>query len=123
MIANQKRLQREKKTIRAMIELYCQEQHHPQQGLCPDCTQLSSYALQRIEKCPYGSAKPTCASCPIHCYQPAMRQQVRVVMRFAGPRMLLRHPVLALLHMWDGKVNAPDTKKKSEITSPPSPSL
>jgi hypothetical protein len=23
------------------------------------------------------------------------------VMRFAGPRMLFRHPLLALLHWWD----------------------
>jgi hypothetical protein len=28
-----------------------------------------------------------------------MRERVREVMIFAGPRMLLRHPVLALLHL------------------------
>ncbi len=35
----------------------------------------------------------------MHCYRPEMRQRVRDVMIFAGPRMLLRHPVLALLHL------------------------
>jgi hypothetical protein len=32
-----------------------------------------------------------------------MREQVRAIMRYAGPRMLLRHPVLALMHVWDGR--------------------
>ncbi len=31
-----------------------------------------------------------------------MREKIRRVMRYAGPRMLLRHPVMALLHMVDG---------------------
>ncbi len=31
-----------------------------------------------------------------------MRERVRAVMRYAGPRMLLCHPILALLHLRDG---------------------
>ena len=30
-----------------------------------------------------------------------MRTRIKEVMRYAGPRMLFRHPVLALLHHWD----------------------
>jgi hypothetical protein len=31
-----------------------------------------------------------------------MRERVRVAMRYAGPRMLFRHPIMALLHLIDG---------------------
>ena len=57
--------------------------------------------MQRIDRCPYQEDKPTCAKCPIHCYKPAMRERVRQVMRYAGPRMLLYHPVLAISHYID----------------------
>jgi hypothetical protein len=33
-----------------------------------------------------------------------MREAVREVMRYAGPRMALRHPILAFLHLLDGFV-------------------
>jgi hypothetical protein len=62
---------------------------------------LITYALQRIDQCPYQVDKPTCAHCPIHCYKPTIRQQVRQAMRYAGPRMIIYHPVLAILHSWD----------------------
>ena len=45
---------------------------------------------------PSAPEKPTCANCQIHCYGPRQRETVRIMMRHAGPRMLLRHPVLAL---------------------------
>ena len=59
------------------------------------------YAERRLEKCPYGQDKPTCANCPIHCYKPAQREKAREVMRFAGPRMTWRHPWRALNHLFD----------------------
>ena len=98
----EKRLARERRTISIMIRVYCQAQHTPAGDLCAECAELEAYALQRIEKCPFGWRKPTCAKCPIHCYKPAMRERVRQVMRYAGPRMLIRHPKLAVLHMFDG---------------------
>ncbi len=96
------RLARERRTISVMIQIYCQGSHHSNGHLCPECEQLAAYAMQRLDKCPFQAAKPTCAKCPIHCYRPAMRQQVRQVMRYAGPRMMLRHPFLAILHSLDG---------------------
>ncbi len=102
LFSNHYRLDRERRTIGVMIQIYCQHHHNPAAGLCPECQQLAAYAMQRLEKCPFGAGKPTCAKCPIHCYKPAMRQQVRQVMRFSGPRMLLRHPILAVLHTLDG---------------------
>ena len=97
-----RRLAREKRTLQAMVRVYCRAHHGSKGPLCPECQALCDYALGRLARCPYGAEKPTCANCPTHCYKPALREQVKVVMRYAGPRMLFRHPILALLHMLDG---------------------
>ena len=91
-----------------MMEIYCRDHHGRRAGHCPECAGLMEYAGKRLEKCPWQEAKPTCANCPVHCYVPTMRERVRVVMRYAGPRMLLRHPVLAVLHVLDGRKTAPE---------------
>jgi len=97
-----RRIGREKRTIRAMVKIYCRAHHVCSRGLCAECQQLLDYAHCRLDRCPFGARKPACADCPIHCYKPAMRAQVVAVMRYAGPRMLLRHPILALRHLIDG---------------------
>ncbi len=97
----QERLERERHTIQVMMGIYCRGHHRPQETLCPECQALWNYAGQRIDKCPFQADKPTCAKCPIHCYKPAMREQVRRVMRYAGPRMMLYHPLLTLRHYLD----------------------
>jgi hypothetical protein len=97
------RMARELKTVEAMIDLYCHHQHGPSNGLCPGCEALRDYARQRLQKCPFQENKTTCAKCPIHCYKPELREQIRAVMRYAGPRMLYHHPVLALQHLADGR--------------------
>jgi hypothetical protein len=105
-----RRIRREKRTISIMIGMYCREHHRTAEPeLCGECRVLHAYAMQRIDKCPFCLAKPTCANCPIHCYKPDIREDVRRVMRYAGPRMLKRHPVLAVLHILDGfrRVEAP----------------
>lgn len=96
------RLEREKRTIRHMLAIYCAAHHRHRVGLCQECRELLDYALERIERCPYGGRKPACNACPIHCYRRCEREEIRRVMRYAGPRMLLRHPLLALLHLLDG---------------------
>jgi hypothetical protein len=95
------RIAREKRTIRAMIAIYCKAHHAAGPELCDECRELCDYALSRLDCCRYGAEKPVCNRCPIHCYRPALRARVREVMRYAGPRMLLRHPILALGHQWD----------------------
>jgi hypothetical protein len=98
----QGRLLREHETFRCMARIYCSHQHgNAAGGLCPDCESLLQYAQRRLEKCPYGAAKPTCANCPIHCYKPAQREAARAIMGFAGPRMPWRHPVRAFTHLCD----------------------
>lgn len=98
------RLRREYRTIASMLRIWCRDHHGAQAragDLCGECTELLAYAGQRLAKCPYGEDKPTCAKCPVHCYKRAQREQVREVMRYAGPRMLWRHPVQAMLHILD----------------------
>jgi hypothetical protein len=105
------RLERERKTVAAMIALYCRRHHTPAGEFCDVCRDLEAYTRLRLEKCPYGETKPTCANCPIHCYQPHRREEIRRVMAFSGPRMLLKHPILATRHMLDGYRKAPPLRK------------
>lgn len=112
-MAEHPRLARERRTIVAMLELYCRD-HHGAAELCAPCRELHDYALARLARCPFQHEKPTCARCPVHCYRPAMRERIRAVMRYAGPRMLLRHPILALLHLWDGRRRAPAPRSASQ---------
>jgi hypothetical protein len=84
-----------------MIRLHCRDQHEGRDGLCPACADLADYALARLDACPFQEDKTTCARCPVHCYRPAMRERIRAVMRYAGPRLLYRHPVLAIQHLLD----------------------
>lgn len=96
------RIEREKQTIGAMVRIYCRGKHGTRPP-CADCRALLDYAQCRLDRCPFGEQKPTCVNCPIHCYRPAMRDAVKEVMRYAGPRMLLRHPILAVRHLLDGR--------------------
>jgi hypothetical protein len=92
------RSEREIKTIRIMIGMYCRNRHGGK-TLCESCRSLCSYAEKRILKCPFGENKPACGQCPIHCYKPQMKKQIGAVMRFAGPKMMFRHPILAVRHL------------------------
>ena len=102
------RLSREARTVGAMVRIFCRGRHGRREGLCPECAELLAYALERLDRCPFGPGKPTCARCPVHCYRPAQRERVREVMRHAGPKIVFRHPILAALHLLlDSRREAP----------------
>jgi hypothetical protein len=103
-------IEREAATIRAMVVIFCHDLHGTEDGLCADCTTLLRYAEERLVRCPFGEEKPTCANCPVHCYKADMRERVRAVMRYSGPKMALRHPVLSALHLLDGRKKPPVRK-------------
>jgi hypothetical protein len=107
------RLATEKRTVRIMIELYCTAHHHPQTEICVNCEGLGVYALRKIDRCPFHEAKPVCADCKIHCYETGMRAQIREVMRYSGPKMILHHPWLAAMHVLN-KMLKPGRKTESE---------
>jgi hypothetical protein len=104
------RLEREHQTVRAMVQIYCAGHHG--RSLCGDCQELMAYAACRLQRCPFAAEKPTCAKCPIHCYKPEMRERVKSVMRYAGPRMLFRHPWLAVRH-WLDSLLAPTPERSN----------
>lgn len=110
---------RELKTIKAMVRLYCRNHHQAEtRGLCTACAELEEYATRRLERCVFGDAKPACSHCVVHCYSTDMREQIRAVMRWAGPRMLLRHPVLAIAHMIDERKPVPRLPAKQDRQRP-----
>lgn len=93
-------LGKEFKTVAAMMEIYCRRHHGScDKRLCESCEALLTYAETKLDRCPYGQNKPTCNKCPIHCYKPEPKEQMRLVMRYSGPRMLLSHPILAIRHL------------------------
>ena len=100
------RMDREEKTVAAMVALYCRG-HHGRQALCADCGGLLDYARERLHKCPFQEGKTVCALCPVHCYRPEMREKIRAVMRYSGPRMLTRHPVMTAFHVLDRRRKSP----------------
>lgn len=89
--------QKEQEMVSLMIRLYCRKRHGGS-PLCAECAQLERYARLRSEKCPFMEEKTFCSNCTVHCYRPDMREKIRAVMRFSGPRMLLYHPVMAICH-------------------------
>lgn len=88
----------ERRTVAAMIRIFCRGHHGGRGGLCPECRALLEYADRRLEKCPFLDHKPRCSRCTVHCYKPDMRTRIIEVMRYAGPRMLYRHPLLSGIH-------------------------
>jgi len=108
----------EKQTVSAMIIVYCRGHGHEQP--CSECDALRNYALKRLDRCPYGNEKPACKDCPIHCYKPAMREKIKQVMRYAGPRMLWNYPWLSVRHKLSKLVNqtkVPTIPKRRTIDS------
>ena len=96
------RIEREKDCIQKMLGIYCRGLHGTRGGLCGDCRELLEYTGLRIDKCTFGSKKSTCAKCAIHCFKKDMRARIKEVMRYAGPKMAYRHPLLSFLHYLDG---------------------
>lgn len=107
----QKRAQ-EKRTMETMVRIFCRGNRHMpktssgrpggrngQNDLCPQCRALLDYANMRTDKCPFMAEKTFCSACKVHCYSKEMQENVRRVMRYAGPRMLFVHPVMAVRHM------------------------
>ena len=93
--------EQEKKLIAIMINMYRSFKERAMSDV--ELDELLLYASKRIEACPYrrnNEKKPFCNVCPIHCYKSDMREKIKKVMRYAGPRLLFKHPVLSLKHLF-----------------------
>ncbi len=105
-MSNQKiesKREREKRTVSLMIRIYCKKKHGTRKGLCPECEALDAYARMRSDKCPFMETKTFCSNCKVHCYKADMREKIRAVMRFSGPRMIFSHPIMAIRHVTESK--------------------
>ena len=105
--------EKEKKVVAEMIGLYCRSHHGTTRktGLCPECAALRDYAWQRSEHCLFMETKTFCINCRVHCYKPAMREKIRQVMRWSGPRMIFHHPIMAVNHVISVKREAKRLKE------------
>mgnify|MGYP000320682944 FL=1 len=99
----EKKRKQEIEMLDCMIRIYCRGNHGTKEKLCEDCQALREYAVTRTQKCPFMETKTFCSNCRVHCYRPDMREKIRAVMRWAGPRMLLHHPVAAARHVIETK--------------------
>lgn len=101
---SQKKRELESTVVTELIALYCQHKHgklsKDEQALCSSCRELNAYAQERISHCPFMETKTFCSNCKVHCYETQKREEIRQVMRYAGPRLLLKRPLMVLHHMW-----------------------
>lgn len=111
----QTKREREKATVSGMIMLYCRKNHGTNGTLCSDCAALEKYARERSDRCPFMETKTFCSNCRVHCYKPEMREKIRAVMRFSGPRMLLYHPVMAVWHVIESKKEKHRLESESNV--------
>jgi hypothetical protein len=86
------------KIVSKMINIYCKGNHNQKNGLCNACQGLLDYSIERIINCPMVDTKTFCSVCKVHCYSFKEREQIRQVMRYSGPRMLIYSPHLAIKH-------------------------
>lgn len=92
------RIEQEKRVVSRMIELYSRHRL----GMCElpeELIELEKYAHRRLDGCKFGEQKRACKHCPIHCYKPIMREKIREIMRWAGPRMIIYDPIAAIRHL------------------------
>ena len=107
--------EKERKLIPVMIRSYCHGKHGTKgKNICEDCRKLTEYALFRLEKCPFKVNKKFCSFCKVHCYKPEMREKIRDVMKYAGPRMIFTHPVFAMRHVFQMISNKRKLKKEAK---------
>ena len=104
------KLEHERRVVRDMILLYCRKNHSTGQ-LCDDCRELAEYADSRTLKCPFMAEKSFCSQCKVHCYSARMRDEIRQVMRYSGPRMIFYHPIDAIRHLFYTCIEKLNSKK------------
>lgn len=88
------------KTIEEMIKIYCRgNKHKHTDRMCKQCGIMLEYSKDKLYKCKYADAKPTCRKCPVHCYSKEKRLMIKQIMRYSGPFMILYHPLLAFKYI------------------------
>jgi hypothetical protein len=86
--------------VELMIRRHCRRRHGRRPEPCPECRELLDYAADRLEACVHGEAKPPCRRCPVHCFRPARRDAIRLIMRENRLWFLCRHPLHSLRYLF-----------------------
>ena len=92
------RIEKEKRIMEFMVRLYCSKKEKNNE-LCDSCKELIEYSKTRLDNCPYGNKKPSCKRCQKHCYIKEYRENIREVMRYSGPRIILYKPLEFIRHL------------------------
>lgn len=107
------KIKREIKTFQKMVEIYCKSQHKSKSEICDECNSLEKYAIKKLNKCCFKEDKPACKNCPVHCFKPEYKAKTKEIMRFSGPKMVFKHPILTFWHLQQGK-KVPAKKSKND---------
>jgi secreted Zn-dependent insulinase-like peptidase len=86
-----------------MVHIYCKSNHEIHEELCPECAELLEYAKTRLDKCPFQEKKRHLWQVFTALLQALNERQSEKVMRYADPRVLLHHPLLAMRNVIDGR--------------------
>ncbi len=92
------RIEKEKRIMEFMVRLYCSKKEKNNE-LCDSCKKLIEYSKKRLDNCPYGNKKPSCKRCQKHCYRKEYRENIREVMRYSCPRIILYKPLEFIRHL------------------------
>ncbi len=103
-MTKEEKIQREQRVVNEMIFLYCRKNHKSKTYPCKECKELIEYAQDRSAHCPFIEKKTFCSNCRVHCYKPEMRDRIRIVMRYSGPRMIFYHPGMAMWHVITSRI-------------------
>ncbi|MEG1310918.1 MAG: nitrous oxide-stimulated promoter family protein [Romboutsia sp.] len=96
------RIEKEKKVIGLMINIYCKKKHCTKKGeLCDECLELLGYTYKRLDFCKFGEEKKFCSKCTIHCYKKDMKAKIKEVMKFSGPKLLFYKPIEVIKHIFE----------------------
>jgi hypothetical protein len=110
--------EKELKTVKTMIMMYCHKKHKTKgKVLCNECIELYQFVEVKRNRCPFGDEKGFCANCRIHCYKSntIMRDRIRIVMKYSGPRLMFKHPIMSISHMIETiKKNKENRKIKND---------
>ena len=88
---------KDRRTLEAIGHIYCAAHHEGEKdaaGLCPDCRNTIDATLQRATDCPFGH-EHNCQDCTVHCQRGEAQERIQEIMRYAAPRMMYKHPIMA----------------------------
>lgn len=91
-------IDKDRRTLEAMGRIFCSAHHDCTKdaaGLCPECRATVDATLERAAACPFGH-EGNCQDCAVRCQRGEARDRIREIMRYAAPRMTLRHPFMTL---------------------------